>query len=109
MLGCIISAITFKRFLKSPETKLNFFFACTILMGLVSMLLPYSTSFYSLVLLNLILWKLIEKLCKVIQNNVKSCYFQQLTTFGIQTLVGGLQETASQAFLVYTLGPVSRK
>ena len=59
--------------------------------------------------LNLILWKLIAKLCKVIQNNVKSCYFQQLTTFGIQTLVGGLQETASQAFLVYTLGPVSRK
>ncbi len=30
-------------------------------------------------------------------------------TFGIQTLVGGLQETASQAFLVYTLGPVSEK
>lgn len=57
---------------------MNYFFLCTLTMGLLSALPPYCTSFFALV-----------------------------TTVGLRNLVGGLQETAAQAFLVYTMGPVS--
>lgn len=80
MLGCFTSAIIFKRYLRSPSWKMNYFFACTLVMGIISALPPYCTSFTALVI-----------------------------AFGLRNLVGGLQETAAQAFLVYTMGPVSSR
>ena len=61
MFGSVISAVTFKRFLKSPSNKFTFFSACAMTMGLASLALPHSKSFFFLVpyaINDLFSWKL---------------------------------------------------